>query len=143
MAKLSAHGIEIGRIRYVTFVVAYFADGTILRDSGLGWKTYRRVKPGIDPRQVFERKRLAYADRLAQNPHLAAYRKALHDLAGNNKAWKLHACVELMPDDPDGVWSDACDGFGDNVRADISEIVELCDLYHLAMREMEESKAAA
>ena len=64
----------------------------------------------------------------------------LHDLAGLGKAWKLNSAVELMPDDPDGVWSEACDGYGDNVHADVSEIVELCGLYRAALREHEELK---
>jgi hypothetical protein len=57
----------------------------------------------------------------------------LHELCGLNKRWKLHAAVQMMPDDPDGVWSEACDGYGDNVHADIDDVAKLCMVYRLAI----------
>ena len=41
----------------------------------------------------------------------------------------------MMPDDPDGVWSHSCAGYGDNVDASVDEIVELCRLYKHAVQE--------
>ena len=55
---------------------------------------------------------------------------------------KLHAAIELMPDDPDGVWSEACDSYGDNCHASIDEIVHLCMLYRNAVAEGTEKRAA-
>jgi hypothetical protein len=57
MAKLSAHGKEIGRINYTTYSKAYMQDGTILKNSGFGWKVFGEVqnqpagglREGIDP----------------------------------------------------------------------------------------------
>ena len=40
-----------------------------------------------------------------------------------------------MPEDYDGVWSECCDGYSDNVHADIDEIAELCQLYLAAIEE--------
>jgi hypothetical protein len=48
-----------------------------------------------------------------------------------------------MHDDIDGVWSEACDGYGDNVHADIDEIAKLCRLYEAAMRERESLQVEA
>ena len=61
----------------------------------------------------------------------------LHSLAGVGKAWKLHACVQLMHNDVDGVWSECCDGYSDNVHADVDEIAKLCRLYEDSRRERE------
>jgi hypothetical protein len=38
------------------------------------------------------------------------------------------------------VWSEACDGYGDNVSADVEDCVELCRLYRAALEESEELK---
>jgi hypothetical protein len=46
-----------------------------------------------------------------------------------------------MPDDCDGVWSEACDGYGDNVSADVDEVAQLCALYKLALSESDAVKA--
>ena len=41
--------------------------------------------------------------------------------------------VTMMPDDADGVWSEACDGYGDNVHADVDDVAKLCALYRTAL----------
>lgn len=140
MAKLSAHGVEIGRINYLTYSKAYFPDGHILINRGFGWKLHAKVKPEVSPGEAFARMK-AKNDALAQDrPAFYAYRKELHSLAGMGKAWKLHAAVEAMPEDPDGVWSHACDDYTDNVHADIGEICELCKLYLRAQDEAKQKK---
>lgn len=136
MAKLSAHGAEIGRIRYTTYETAYMSDGKILKKSAGAWKLYKKCKPGVDPQQAYERARQHRAAFLAARPALSAYTSELHALASMGKAWKLHMAIELMPEDPDGVWSEACDGYGDNIHADIAEVVNLCNLYERAINEM-------
>ena len=135
MAKLSVHGTEIGRLTYTTYTDAYMADGKILRNRGHGWKLQARAKDGMNIQDVFARNQQKQIDFLAKRPAMVAYRKCLHSLAGCSKRWKLALAVELMPDDPDGVWSEACDGYGDNVHADIDEVSELCKLYLAAMAE--------
>jgi hypothetical protein len=140
MAKLSAHGIEIGRIVFNTYAKAYMSDGAVLKNNGFGWKLHARCKPGVDPVAVYERAKAHQEAFLVERPALATYRKALHRLSGLSKAWKLHAAVELMDDDPDGVWSECCNGYADNVHADIDEVSELCNLYKLAMAEMQAMK---
>ena len=93
------------------------------------WKRWGRVKAGITPEQAFEKAKQRLQDAITTDPAGAAYRECLHKLAGIGKRWKLHQCVSLLGDDADGVWSEACDGYSDNVSADVSEIVELCRLW--------------
>ena len=143
MAKLSAHGAEIGRVEFTTYAKAYMADGTILKNDGFGWKLAGKCKPGVTPQQAFDHQRAAHAETASKRPALTAYRKALHETAGLSKRWKLNTAISVMPDDPDGVWSEACDGYGDNVSADISEVVELCRLYKDAISENQEQRAIA
>lgn len=143
MAKVSAHGREIGTIEFLTKAKRYMSDGVILKNLGFGWKIHGKVKPGIDPVQAYESAKAKQAKNLALRPAFAAYRKELHNMAGLCKRWKLHAAVELMPDDYDGVWSEACDGYGGNVSADVDEVGNLCRLYSAAVAEQGAVKEAA
>lgn len=135
MAKVSAHGREIGTLYYVASAKRYMSDGVVLKNIGFGWKIHGKVKPEFTPQQAFEKAAARQREMLAKYPANAAYRKELHDLTGMCNRWKLHACVAAMPNDPDGVWSDACDGYGDSVHADIGEVVKLCRLYEAAVAE--------
>jgi hypothetical protein len=143
VAKLSAHGSEVGRVEFNTSAKVYMSDGTVLKNGGFGWKLSGKVKPGVTPLEAFEAQRQAQIKFLAARPALAVYRKALHEMAGLCKRWKLHLAVSTMPEDPDGVWSEACDGYGDNVSASIDEVSHLCALYRCAYSEMEAMKAEA
>lgn len=134
MTKCSAHGSIVGTIEYMTHAKRYMSDGVILKNHGFGWKLAGKIKPGFTPEQATKIAQDGLAEQLAQKPAVAAYRKALHDLAGLGKRWKLHAAVQLMPDDCDGVWSECCDGYGDNVHADIDEVAELCRAYQCMVR---------
>jgi len=141
MAKLSAHGAEVGRINFTTYAKAYMADGAILKNYGQGWKLYGKCK--VSPEQAFSVAKEKHDSFMRERPALAEYRKELHALAGMGKAWKLHAALELLGDDVDGVWSEACDGYGDNVHADISEVEHLARLYRVACAESADLKQAA
>lgn len=142
MAKCSVHGMEIGTIYKLTSARRYMSDGVVLKNSGFGWKLAGKVKAGINPAEAYQRALAHYNEALASNPALASYRKKLHSLAGLGKRWKLHLAVSHMPDDCDGVWSEACDGYGDNVHADIDEISELCRLYLAALEAAKAGEAA-
>jgi len=67
-------------------------------------------------------------------------RYVANPLAGLGKARKLHTAIQYMPGDPDGVWSEACDGYGDNVHADLDEVSHLMRLYHARVLEWQASK---
>ena len=143
MAKCSAHGSEIGTIYKSTSAKRYMSDGVILKNAGFGWKLYGKVKPGIDPAEAYARAKAKSEDFIASRPCYAAYLKELHDMAGLSKRWKLEAAISMMPDDPDGVWSEACDGYCDNIHADIDEVANLCRLYLSAVAEAERHKQPA
>jgi len=143
MAKLSAHGSEIGTIYYVTTAKRYMSDGVVLKNHGFGWKIHGKIKPHVTPQEAFANAKSRLEAQLANFPANAAYRKELHAMAGLSKRWKLHAAISMMPDDADGVWSEACDGYGDNISADVDEVAHLCMLYKLAVDESKSERIAA
>lgn len=142
MAKISAHGAIIGTVYFTTSAKRYMSDGVILVNKGFGWKLGPKIKPGVTPQQAFENQKRVSEEYAAKNPALIAYRSKLHALAGMDKRWKLHASIELMPNDYDGVWSETCDGYGDNVHADIEEVADLCRAYERAFEAKKEAKEA-
>ena len=143
MAKVSVHGKIIGDVELFKKTYRYMSDGTVLKNSGHGWKLHGKARPDQDIVAIYQR----HADKVKAsddaNPFRADYRKKLHDLAGLCKRWMLHTAVVMMPDDPDGVWSEACDGYGDNIHADIDEIAELCRAYKLYADYAKQLKSAA
>ena|ERR1035437_5664694 len=134
MAKISAHGETVGTVYFTTSAKRYMSDGRILINRGAGWKLGPKLKAGLTPVAAFERQAAAQTQYLIDNPAIAEYRKALHDLAGMNLRARLNMVVSMMPDDVDGVWSDCCDGYGDNVSASVEEIAALCMAYRVAAR---------
>ena len=139
MAKCSAHGTEVGTVFFTASAKRYMSDGVILKNIGFGWKLYAKAKnSAADSYSAAVETQKAF---LAARPALAEYRRKLHKLAGMNTRWKLHSCIELLHDDPDGVWSECCDGYGDNVHADCDEVSEVCRAYVAAIAESESLKA--
>lgn len=136
MAKLSAHGAEVGRIEFTNYRKAYMSDGNVLKDSGFGWKLHAKIKAGLTPEQAFERAKASHAQFLLDRPRHAAFREHFHSLAPLSRRWKLKLALEMMPEDPDGIWSECCDSCSDNIEADLEDICKLCDLYADAMREV-------
>lgn len=141
MAKLSAHGSVIGTIEFTSTAKRYMSDGVVLRNHGMGWKLAGKVKAGITPDQAYKNAAAHQSEYMATRPAFAAYRRELHAMAGLCKRWKLHTAVQLMPDDCDGVWSEACDGYGDNVHASVDEVAALCWMYIAACDEQKAVKA--
>jgi hypothetical protein len=139
MATLTKHGKEIGRIEYKTSIEAYFENGDILVNHGFGWKEYGKVKPGINPIDVYNKKRESLKLHYEKYPIWKSFVSELHEIAGIKDRWKLFEAVKMMPDDPDGVWSEVCDGYGDNLHASIEEIVILCRKYKAVEREANRS----
>lgn len=129
MAKISAHGEIVGTVYFTTKAKRYMSDRVILVNYGQGWKLGPKLKAEFTPQEAFANQMKKQVEYLAGNPEIAAYRKALHDIAGMSVRWKLDMAISMMPEDCDGVWSECCDGYGDNVHADLDEIAELCRLY--------------
>jgi hypothetical protein len=130
MAKLSAHGNELDRREYPSFRLAVMADGNILRDYGQGWKLYKRLKPGVNAVEYAASSRARYE---ARPPLFHEYVKAIRDAVAITHRSQLHILVSLMPNDPDGVYSE----FNDNnqysgPQIDLDDAVRLCTLYRSA-----------
>lgn len=136
MATLRKHGGELGRYYNLTTCRAYMADGTVLVHSGLEWRIYSKVKPGISPQEAWEQYTARCAERLKTHPAYAEYRRQLHDMAPQSKRW-LQTAISVMPEDPDGVWStlaDSCDP-RQQLDLDIGEVCSLCRAYLAAVSE--------
>jgi hypothetical protein len=141
MATLKSKGkIEIGRIEYTAKTLAFFDNGDILVNYGFGWKKYATVKPGINPNQAYMLRKNFQIETLETHPALKAYRARLIDIGGLRRS-KLHTAIQFMPDDPDGVWSETCDSYGDNFSASLDEVVNLCRLYKNCAAEAEMIKS--
>lgn len=143
MAKISAHGKIIGTVETLKHALRYMSDGYILRNQGFGWKLHKKVKPGVTPEQAYAASVARQSEYLALHPAYAAYRTELHAMTGTCNRWKLHAAVSMMPDDADGVWSEACDGYGDNCHADVDDVAKLCRLYKNAVAEKHGAESVA
>jgi hypothetical protein len=129
MAKIRAHGAIIGTVEYIHTAKRYMADGAILQNKGFGWKLYAHVKPHLTPQEAYDHAAQRLSDKLNSNPQLRAYRAAIHNLAALSKRWRLATAIQMMPDDCDGVWSECCDSYGDNVSASVDEIADVCKLF--------------
>jgi hypothetical protein len=112
MAKLKAHGQELGRVAYLSTIVAVMSDGTLLSNEGHGWKLYRKCKPGVTPKQVLKGRQDRLQERLRTRPAWAHYRELLHRSAPHSERWRLDMAVEMMAGDADGVWSDVGERLG-------------------------------
>jgi hypothetical protein len=134
MAKVSAHGREIGTVYFTTSAKRYMSDGVILKNTGRGWKLAGKLKDGVTPQAAYEAQVERQKAHHYKFPELARYRKLLHDAAGLGKRWKLHAAIQMMPDDADGVWSECCDGYGDNCSCDVDEVYRLCHAYQATLK---------
>lgn len=139
MATLSKHGAELARFEYATYNIAVFSDGHILKNSGSGWKLFRKAKPGVDPMSIAEQRRNSFNKRRELCPNLDRYVRLLRREVCLKSAWMLHSAIELMPGDPDGVWSTMDDN---GVNIDLETIVELCSLFILAEAEVKVYLAA-
>jgi LPS sulfotransferase NodH len=107
MTRLNEHGTELARTEYTDCRIAIMSDGSVLRNQGAGWKSWKRVKVGIDP-IAFAAKMQASYDALPAEFH--AYVRALVAACDLEHRAQLNALVDQMSEDPDVVWS----GFADS-----------------------------
>ena len=137
MATLYKHG-ELGQVERLDCKLAYCADGKILRNDGDGWKCYRKLKSGRDPALHFQEAKAHYAEKIRDNPCFAAWRDLLHSLVSFRCRNLVVRTIGLMPDDPDGVWSELSDYgylFGEGDLLSIDDACALCAAYRAAMLE--------
>lgn len=133
MATIYKHGGEVGRIDKLTFSMLFCADGKVLRNLGDGWKIWRKLKPGVEggPLGAFRRCKAEYDAKLRNGPDFAHWRDLVHDFPLRMRALVVDA-VRLLPNDPDGLWSELQDrGCGGT----FGEAEELLRAYRAAQAE--------
>lgn len=139
MAKLSAHGEELLRLEFTTYRLAYMSDGQALRNVGDGWKKYKKVKDGLNIREVVQdrgQKRLNFRN---ECPCWARYLDLLVDNFSLEHRAAVHTIIDMMPQDPDGCWSEINDNMGED-SIDLETLVEMCRAWQSAEKEIEEYK---
>lgn len=132
MATIYKHG-EIGQIERVAYKLCFCADGKILRNDGDGWKLWRTLKPGVDPREHYEKAKANYAAKLQEKPAFAEWRTLFHNTFAFCHRYMALTVISSMPQDPDGVWSELNDYL--NISIGVEEVVEVCRAYEAAERE--------
>lgn len=141
MAVLSKHGNEVGRLEGLTSVIAYMEDGKILKNSGDGWKRWRRCKPGVSPLVAFEKSKANRERFQAERPAYSEYKRLLHSFCCNGKRCLVHMTVEMLGNDHDGVWSELNDML--HVDCSFDEVHDLCVAYDAMIAEQNEKAAIA
>ena len=125
MATLRKHGKELARIEFARFTKVFCADGKILKNRGDGWKISATVKPGFNPVDVAATAVRRNQEKLDACPNWARFIK-LVTRWGVRTRCMLVTAIEMMPEDPDGVWS-TMDDHGKHF--DLEDIVELCKAF--------------
>jgi len=135
MANLKNHGSLIGKIEYLTYTTAYMSDRHILKNYGQGWKLYRKVKAELNPRDIYLKNLAKVTERESLYPLSKEYKHKLIKYSGLQRSI-VHAAIESMSDDPDGIYS-AFD-YDYKINLTIEECTELCKLYQLAIAQEKE-----
>jgi len=134
MAKLSAHGDELYRIKTVQYEQSYRSDGYVLRNYGNGWKVRGTIKDGMTPAEGANRARQRTNEKRQKFPAYARFVDLASQYGLKNRSLAMTA-IEVMPDDPDGVWSTLDDWYEVRGCFSFDDINELCVAYHAALDE--------
>jgi hypothetical protein len=134
MAKLSAHGVEVGRIEFLASRLAVMNDGVVLRDFGNGWKRDGKIKPHLTPEQALQILRGS-----TRGPAYTEYRNLLFAEAGKSleRRIRINTIISVSYHDPDGAWSDLEDIA--HCPMALEDVQALCRAYE---RWVTEAKAA-
>ena len=120
MTRLNQHGTELARMEFADCRIAIMSDGSVLRNQGAGWKSWKRVKAGVDPVAYAAKASASYDARPAE---FHAYIRPLVAACDLAHRAQLNALVDQMPEDPDAVGS----MFGDpGYELQIEDVVRCC-----------------
>lgn len=139
MAILAKHGSEVYRYNGIAYRLSFRSDGEILRNSGSGWKLWKRVKAGVNPAEYANRQRERHAAMDERQPLFCAFRSLMEELVPfGARYWVLEA-LKLLPGDPDGLCVELAESTlqysDDNPDLSIDDCVKLCQAYQLAEEE--------
>lgn len=143
MATLKAHGNELFRLKAAAFEKAYMSDGTILKNYGDGWKVYGKVKAGLDPVEVAQRKREWAEDLIVSRPAYARFLKLMQGIGSLRIRSIVMVGLPLLTGDPDGLWAELDDYTETRGRFTFDDILELHDAYQEWQKEREQNKEAS
>lgn len=143
MAKLSAHGVEIGRIEKTSYTVAYFHDRAILANQGFGWKLKSKVKPDIDPVEAFNREQERYNKKLVENPAFKHWRDLIIKEPLYPHRLRLMTALDTFPaDELDGLYIELDDCPDTRGRWSVDDLKEISFAFHSAKEEAREKHKA-
>ena len=135
MAKLSAHG-QHKQVTFLKFKKAYCSDGTILKNYGYGWKLFAKLKNGITWEDAASRA-IAYQERMKrERPLFAAYKAlALKLCPSLEKRQYLITGLELLSNDPDGLYTELSENYATQNYFDFDDINSMCRAFDACQRE--------
>ena len=139
MAKLKAHGQIIGQFEYVSGRIAVMSDGHVLRNTGGGWKLFRKAKPGITAQQILEGRTKSYNARREACPSLARYVELLAGTTSLENRYIVETSFELLGTDLDGVWAELNDH---GIKVTFEDVQELAEARNAGQEELKAWGAA-
>lgn len=142
MATLSKHGRELLRIDGLLVKIVYCADGKVLRNTGSGWKIWKKVKAGLDPVEVASKRHLSHQAWREARPCYCDFERQFKSLVPPDHRWTAWEALKSLPDDLDGLWVEFNDHIG--VDCSVEDLREVVNSYHAYEWEAKElAKAAA
>ena len=135
MATLSKHG-EYKVFKGTLNNYAYCSDGNVLRNQGFGWKLWKKLKKDVDWLESFNRavKNLEEKEKNPVNKFRMDFSDLLVKLVPSLKNRQLvMTSIELMPDDPDGLFSTLDDYYETRNILSLDDCCKLCNSYKLAI----------
>lgn len=138
MACLSKHGRELLRIKTLTANVAYMEDGNVLRNyCGGGWKLWKRVKEGVSPVELSEKRRASLAEDETRRPDYVRFKRQFHDQVPTNLRGLVLEAIKLLGNDIDGLWSELNDTIRFDVGLeDLKALVDGFDAWQMEAKEL-------
>jgi len=102
------------------------SDGTVLKNTGYGWKVYGKVKDGVSPVEAADRARTRFDNMKNERPALANYVKLFKQIEPSLKRRSLVSMVlDYAGDDIDGAWSDLDDSYETRGQYTLDDLYEL------------------
>lgn len=137
MAAIKKHG-KILVIEKLFYSVCYCKDGHILRNDGRGWKLWKKIKSGLNPYEIALKHEREYQEKIKNNPWFAHWRSLVHQFDKSLRPF-LVKTVEIMPNDPDGVWAELTDCLWTPAeKPSLQECIDLCNAFKASINEQKE-----
>ena len=135
MARLSAHGRELFRAEYLTMRVSHRSDGHLLRNIGNGWKVWKKCKATANPEAVADRAKARLSERENRERLYFEFQRLLFDLVPFRARFLVVTAMDLLPDDPDGLYSElsgTINRYPYDTELSLEDCVDLCRALKLA-----------